>query len=388
MKNHQVLLALVEEETCHPMAMGSDLEHKGYRVTVVKGDTAFGILHEKDFDVVITDLFTVLEKAKELNPTIMGILVLPTSSKSIPTAHAIQSSADDYLFKPFDLAELEMRIMHSIEKVKARQKNLSPEECEPYFSENILHMIRMMSHDVRGSLLSISATLKLLSRGYYGKMDDGVMNKVKEIFSKTTGLIGMTEEYLGRSFSVNDDVETKQDTLDMMKHILIPVLKEFSSELKGHRLLIDHRLHEMSNKPISIRASRVWLKMVFRNLLKNALKFGDPGGMIAIGFEDQGSSYRFNVYNTGDPIPEAYRNKLFTNFWKNGNQGMNREEANGTGLGLYLTKKVIEKLGGEIWYEAKERGSTFSFTLPSESTLSMGSVYPIGEPLQMTTANR
>jgi signal transduction histidine kinase len=219
-------------------------------------------------------------------------------------------------------------------------------------------------------------------------MDDGVMNKVKEIFSKTTGLIGMTEEYLGRSFSVNDDVETKQDTLDMMKHILIPVLKEFSSELKGHRLLIDHRLHEMSNKPISIRASRVWLKMVFRNLLKNALKFGDPGGMIAIGFEDQGSSYRFNVYNTGDPIPEAYRNKLFTNFWKNGNQGMNREEANGTGLGLYLTKKVIEKLGGEIWYEAKERGSTFSFTLPSESTLSMGSVYPIGEPLQMTTANR
>jgi len=218
-------------------------------------------------------------------------------------------------------------------------------------------------------------------------MDEGAMNKVKELFSKTSGLIGMTEEYLGRSFSVIDDVSTKQDTLDLMKHILIPVLKELSSELKGHRLLIDHHLHAMSNKPISIRASRVWLKMVFRNLLKNALKFGDPGGMIAIGFEDQGSSYRFNVYNTGEPIPEGVRKHLFTNIWEDGNHAMNQEGTNGTGLGLYLTKKVIEKLGGEIWYEAKERGSTFSFTLPSESILPMSSGFPIGEPLQMSAIN-
>lgn len=386
MGNHEVLLALSEEETCH-LTVGLALENKGYQVTVAKGDAAIGILREKNFDVVITDLFAILEKAKELNPAIMGILVLATSSKSIPTAHAIRSSADDYLFKPFDSAELEMRITHYIEKVKAHQNNLSPGGCEPGSNENILQMVKMMSHDVRGSLLSISATLKLLSRGYFGKMDDGAMNKVKELFSKTSGLIGMTEEYLGRSFSVNDDVDAKQDTLDLMKHILIPVLKELSSELKGHRLLIDHRLHAMSNRPICIRASRVWLKMIFRNLLKNALKFGDPRGMIAIGFEDQGSSYRFNVYNTGNPIPEAYRKKLFTNFWENGNHGMNREGSNGTGLGLYLIKKVIEKLGGEIWYEAKEKGSTFSFTLPSGSTLPTGSPFPIGEPLQMRTVN-
>jgi signal transduction histidine kinase len=172
-----------------------------------------------------------------------------------------------------------------------------------------------------------------------------------------------------------------------MKHILIPVLKELSSELKGHRLLIDHRLHAMSNKPISIRTSRVWLKMVFRNLLKNAIKFGDPRGMIAIGFEDEDSTYQFNVYNTGNPIPEVYRKKLFTNFWENGNHDNGREGMNGTGLGLYLIKKVIEKLGGEIWYEAKEKGSTFSFTLPSGPALPMSSPFPIGAPLLMTTVN-
>jgi signal transduction histidine kinase len=317
----------------------------------------------------------------------MGILVLATSRKSIPTAHAIRSSADDYLFTPFDLAELEMRIAHYIEKVKLHQRNPQFEWCEPGFNEKILNMVKMMAHDVRGSLLSISATLKLLSRGHYGKMDEGAMNRIKELFSKISGLIGMTEEYLGRSFSVNDDLETKGDTLDMMKHILIPVLKELSSELKGHRLLIDHRLHAMSNKPISIRISRVWLKMVFRNLLKNAIKFGDPKGIIAIGFEDQDSSYQFNVYNSGNPIPEVYRKKLFTNSWENGNHNNEREGVNGTGLGLYLIKKVIQKLGGEIWYEAKDNGSNFSFTLPSRPTLPMVSSLPIGAPLRMTTVN-
>ncbi len=325
-----------------------------------------GISLERSFNtaienVVITDLFGVLEKAKELNPATMGILVLATSSKSIPTAHAIRSSADDYLFKPFDLAELEMRIAHYIEKVNLHQRNPQFEWCEPGFNEKILNMVKMMAHDVRGSLLSISATLKLLSRGHYGKIDEGAVNRIKELFSKISGLIGMTEEYLGRSFSVNDDLETKDDTLDLMKHILIPVLKELSSELKAHRLLIDHRLHAMSNKPISIRISRVWLKMVFRNLLKNAIKFGDPKGIIAIGFEDQDSSYQFNVYNSGNPIPEAYRKRLFTNFWENGNHDNEREGMNSTGLGLYLIKKVIQKLGGEIGMKRKTTGQILRF---------------------------
>jgi signal transduction histidine kinase len=60
----------------------------------------------------------------------------------------------------------------------------------------------------------------------------------------------------------------------------------------------------MSNRPICIRASGIWLKMVFRNLLRNAVKYGHKEGMIAIGFEDQGSCYRLNVYNSGKPIPE------------------------------------------------------------------------------------
>ena len=368
MKTYKILLALSEEDPHNLTVIQSALEKKGYQVTT---ETGSGATTERilvsNFDMVITDLMAFLEKVKELNPQINAILVLETSSRSISTADAIRSSADDYLFRPFGLPELEMRVSHCIETLEALQGDDEPTERDLHLNEKILNTIKAMSHDVRGSLLSISATLKLLSRGHYGKMNEAVGNRIKELFSKTSGLIGITEEYLGRGLSIDDDFDTEFESLDLMKEILIPVLKEISRELRGHRLLIDHRLHAMSNKPICVRTNRIWLKMVFRNLLKNAIKYGDKEGVIAIGFEDQGSCYRLNVYNSGKPVPETYRKKLFTKFMGNGKRENRGEETDGMGLGLYFIQKVIQKLGGKIWYEAKENGSNFLFTLPSGS---------------------
>jgi len=389
MKKVEILLALADEDLQGLRVIQFALEKRGYQVTTETKDESFTErIPMSDFDLVITDLLAVLEKAKELNPEIMAILVLATSSRSISTAHAIRSSADDYLFRPFGLAEFEMRVSQCIEKLEVHHRNPQPESFDLSLNEKMLNMVKALSHDVRGSLLSISATLKLLSRGYYGKMDEAVVQRIKDLFSKTSGLIGITEEYLGRSFSVNNDLDTEIESLDLMKDVLIPVLKELSSELKGHRLMIDHRLHAMSNKPISIRANGIWLKMVFRNLLRNAVKYGDKEGMIAVGFEDRGSCYRLNVYNSGKPVPEEYRERLFAKCVGSMNGRNGREGAGGTGLGLYLIGNVIQKLGGEIWYEAKENGSNFVFTLPLEpaSPLVEASL-PIGTQLQMVSAN-
>jgi len=388
MKKVEVLLALAEEDPNDLMAVQSALEKKGYRVIKETGDEATPErIPASDFDLVVTDVLAVLEKAKELNPGITAILVLATSSKSIPTVQAIRSPADDYLFRPFGLAEIEMRVSRCTEKIEARQQNPQPESFDHSLNEKMLNMVKALSHDVRGSLLSISATLKLLSRGHYGKMDETVVHRIKELFSKTSGLIGVTEEYLGRSFSVNNDLNAEVESLDLMKDVLIPVLKELSSELKGHRLMIDHRLHAMSNKPISIRTNGIWLKMVFRNLLRNALKYGDSEGMIAVGFEDRGSCYKLNVYNSGKPIPEEYRERLFTKYVGDMNGKNGREGRGGTGLGLYLIGNVIQKLGGEIWYEAREKGSNFVFTLPPKPAFPrVEASLPIGTRLHTAPA--
>jgi signal transduction histidine kinase len=210
----------------------------------------------------------------------------------------------------------------------------------------------------------MSASLKLLSRGYYGKMDEGVAKNLKDLLSKTISLIGITEEYLGRTFSLNDDLEMEDETWDLRQDIINPVLEELAAEIKDRHILIDKCLSTISSNEIPIKGSRIWLKIVFRNLIKNTIKYGDKGSMIAIGFENHGSCCRLNVFNSGKPIPEDYRDKLFTKFMRFGSNGNGNGISDGMGLGLYLIKTIIQKHGGDVWYEAKENGSNFVFTLP------------------------
>jgi signal transduction histidine kinase len=363
MKRYNILLTLSDEDPYDPITVASALEDKGYEViSVTSGEAAIEKLYENHFDLVVTDLLPILEKAKTLNPKIMSILVLTPSCKSIPTADAIRSPANDYLFKPFELSELKLRVASCMKEFELKRTNAQLESLEVTLNEKPLHMIKMMSHDIRGSLLSLLATLKLLNRGYYGKMDEGVLDRLKELSSKAHSLIGMTEEYLGRALSMDEEIEKEGKVLDLMHDVINPVLEELSPDLKGHRLLIDD---SFTVRRISVRAGWIWLKTVFRNLLKNAIRYGEKGCMIALGFEDHGSSYQLNVYNSGNPIPAEYRDNLFSRFVHTGNRDKGDGSPEGMGLGLHLIKKIIQKQGGDIWYEAKKDGSNFVFTFPS-----------------------
>lgn len=379
MKRPRILLSLSDGDSHYSMAARLILERKGYHVTMpASPESALDAVQANHFDLVITDLIAVLERAKEHHPETMTVVIFSTRNKWDPICRIIRSSPDDCLFKPFELTELEMRVHHCFERMERLRRNLQPEGLDRRIDQETSDMMKFMSHDIRSSLISISATLKLLSRGYYGKMDEDVSIRINELFSNITGLVGLTEEYLATSVCSDDDSKIEGEALDLMRDTLIPVLKEFSSELRGRHLIIDHSLRVVSSRRISLQTNRVLLKMVFRNLIKNAIKYGDARGVIALGFEDQGSYYQLNIYNSGKPVPEDYRDKLFTKFMRVGNRNSGKDGTSGTGLGLYLSKKVIQKLGGSIWYEAREDGSNFVFTLPAKPTFSTDLQLPVG----------
>jgi light-regulated signal transduction histidine kinase (bacteriophytochrome) len=102
--------------------------------------------------------------------------------------------------------------------------------------------------------------------------------------------------------------------------------------------------------------------MVFRNLIANAIKFNlAPEPTVTIGVKEEPSEFQFAVRDNGIGIAKEHFDRIFVIF-----QRLNRaEEYQGTGAGLTIVKKIIERHGGRIWVESEEgKGTTFFFTVP------------------------
>lgn len=231
-------------------------------------------------------------------------------------------------------------------------------------SEPPLTLMKVLFHDFRGALVSMSATVKLLCRGYYGRIDEGAEAQLQALSARMASLAQLFEESLEKILACSDG-DDEQEALDLKQDVIDPVLEEFSPEIRERRLKVDRRIDPAQAPQLSFKMNRVWLKTVFRNLLKNAIQYGDPGGTIAIGLENCGFSSRLSVYNTGDPIPEGRRDQLFTKDFHRKDHDENRSK--GMGLGLYLIKKIVQKHGGNITYEAREHGSNFKIDFPCRS---------------------
>jgi signal transduction histidine kinase len=260
-------------------------------------------------------------------------------------------------------------ILLAIENVTERrqaEKALSESETRVrVLNKEILNMLMVVSHDLRSPLFSIDATLKLLIRGIYGQMDNSVKNTVIDLHGRIERLFGVAEDCLGKVSAVAGDVDFTKKMLDLREDIIDPILHELSKEMEEQHIVIDNRLGAVPATKIHLKADKVWLKIVFRNLFSNAIKYGGEGCTIAFGCEDCGSYYKLNVYNSGEAIAENFRDKLFAKFLRNADE--RGSISGGMGLGLYLAKEIIQKHGGNMWYEPKEWGSNFVLTLPRDS---------------------
>jgi signal transduction histidine kinase len=160
-------------------------------------------------------------------------------------------------------------------------------------------------------------------------------------------------------------IESNQLTVKIQEIDVVPVISQIVqsfqlSVLSGKNVTVKCSL-EMSE--IIIRVDKVRFEQILRNLLSNAVKFTE-NGIIEVGCQRVDGFYAFSVKDTGIGIHSDHHETIFDRFIKidNNKQHLYR----GTGIGLFLSKQLVEMFEGEIWLESEVgKGSTFYFTIPA-----------------------
>jgi signal transduction histidine kinase len=136
-------------------------------------------------------------------------------------------------------------------------------------------------------------------------------------------------------------------------------LKELECQiLEKKTVIIKHYGVDIPHLNIGKKAATI----IFQNLLTNAIKYTPEGGTVEIKIDKIPTGVSISVKDNGYGIPEAAKSRIFSKLFRADN--VREKEPTGTGLGLYLLKSLVDKIGGKVWFESKEgEGSTFSVEL-------------------------
>jgi signal transduction histidine kinase len=129
---------------------------------------------------------------------------------------------------------------------------------------------------------------------------------------------------------------------------------------------------EMAEQPLTAPVDHDRLLQVMANLIANAIKFTGAGGNIRVTAGSLGADVHVSVSDSGPGIPETMLESVFERFWQRG-----KDDRRGVGLGLYISRSIIEAHGGRIWAVSKpDEGSRFTFSLPGSGLVRGGSARP------------
>ncbi|MBI5552736.1 MAG: cache domain-containing protein [Desulfobacterales bacterium] len=226
-------------------------------------------------------------------------------------------------------------------------------------NRNYLDMLGFVSHELKNTLGVIYTSAKALGMTAIGPLTGAQANLVANIAQSIEKAVGMTRKYLDLSRIEKGELTPNPRPLDMIKDVVTPLLADFAEALAAKQVLLRNELPPS----VPLTGDRDLLQIVYKNLLDNALKYGRPGGTIRLVFAAEGALLRFEVWNQGENLSEAQLSQVFDKFVR-----LRRAEglAQGTGLGLFITRDIVRKHGGEIRAECPgDQWVKFSFTLPA-----------------------
>ncbi len=218
-----------------------------------------------------------------------------------------------------------------------------------------------MSHELRTPLNAILGFSGLLSEQLNGSMNDKQKRFLRNIHEAGEHLLELINDVLDLSRVEAGKLELRPEVLTI-DVLLEPVAAAARTAAEAKDVLYTTEVPDAP--PIYLDPTRV--RQVLFNLVSNAIKFTPGGGHVTFRADTEGRELRFEVADTGIGIPEAARDRVFGVF-ERFHEG--RTDAAGTGLGLALTKRLVEEMNGSIEFESQEgTGTTFRVRLPDVVT--------------------
>lgn len=208
--------------------------------------------------------------------------------------------------------------------------------------------VSMASHQLRTPLANVNWYAEMLLAGDAGKLNDTQKSYLEEVYNSNQRMIELVNALL------NVDLGTfavDPEKLDL-REISDSIISELSPQVKNKEIRIEKKYQE--NLPM-VNADPRLLRIVFQNILSNSVKYTPTGGKIGIEMKKQDdNTIIVSISDTGCGIPKSQQKKVFTRLFRADNV---IQKSEGTGLGLYIAKAVMDQTNSKIWFESPARQS-------------------------------
>ena len=216
-----------------------------------------------------------------------------------------------------------------------------------------------MSHELRTPLNAILGFSEVLLERMFGEINERQEEYLRDIHGSGRHLLELLNEILDLSKVEAGRMELEYSSFDLPALLdgAVSMLRERAA-LHGITMAV-----EVGEGIAELYADELRLKQVLLNVITNAVKFTGDGGSVLVRAVREGTEVQITVTDTGIGVPEEDRERIFESF-QQGGRGSSREE--GTGLGLTLSRRIVELLGGRMWLDSEVGvGSTFGFAIPA-----------------------
>jgi signal transduction histidine kinase len=216
------------------------------------------------------------------------------------------------------------------------------------------------THELKNPVTAMRGYLSMLKEGTFGDIPAKMKDPLQQLQASNQQLVELVNDLLqiARTEAKTLTITTTDvDICPLIDAILGNVKPLF--EQKGLKVE-----HNCPVKQLIVRADETKLKEIINNLVSNAIKYSDKG-TITVSHEVKEYQVITHVKDQGNGISQKDQEKLFTRFFRAEEQAA--KGTPGTGLGLFIVKQLVVKMGGKIWFESTlGQGSTFSFSLPTK----------------------